>query len=315
MTTKKILSLLFGILFLITANFSFASAKSLNDLTSYQKQKYWSIWKTNCQQLLMNKDYKNYMTCSLNTFEEASNLQEKNAWCKDSDGADYSTKGIVKTDLRPEGIEDYTYTFSSGKTYLFEGACSADNQYFYYQKNCAELGDYEAKNGACVPKIIIIEKGLLHISPSTSSPLVKTVKKGTTNIHLLSINFDAVYEDILVKKMTLKFYVNDQLSYSMPVQKIYLIDGNGEQLGTSLVSPGGEIKFTFQNLSISSDKDRIVNVYADLVSPSGFAPGEYPSGNIHVTLSAKDMEAIGAGSGTVIIPDGEVTGPNITVTD
>lgn len=315
MNAKKILSLSFSILLLTITSFSFASAKSFNDLTNYQKQKFWSTWKTNCQQLLINKDYKNYMTCSLNTFEEASNLQEKNAWCQDSDGTDYFTKGIVKTDLRPEGIEDYTYTFPSGKTYLLEGACSADNQYFYYQKNCEELGNYEAKNGACVPKIIIIEKGLLHISTSTSSPLAKTVKKGTTNINLLSINFDAVYEDILVKKITLKFYVDDKLSSAMPVQKVYLIDSNGEQLGTSLVLPNGDIQLNSQNLSISSDKDRIVNVYADLANPSGFAPGEYPSGNIHVTLSAKDMEAIGAASGTVIAPDGEVIGPKITVTD
>lgn len=142
-------------IFVVTA--SSVSAISFNDLSSYQKQKYWNMMSKECIPLLTSKQYSSYRTCALNVLDKASKLVEANeAWCTDSDnGADYLTKGVVKTDLNPSGIEDYIYTFGDGLKYLFEGACSSNNQYMYYQKNCNELGAKyvaDVAAGACVLK-------------------------------------------------------------------------------------------------------------------------------------------------------------------
>ena len=129
-------------------------AKSWSDMTSYQMQKFWQLWETDCQPLLMSQNWSEYMTCSQNAFETASNMEESKSWCKDSDGLDYFTKGIVTTDTNPEGITDYIYTFSDGSSYLFECGCSDDGgHYVRYQKNCAELGaKYTTGDGVCVFK-------------------------------------------------------------------------------------------------------------------------------------------------------------------
>ncbi len=107
---------------------------------------------TECQPLLKAKKNTEYRTCALKALDKA--YGSKNAYCTDSDGVDYFTKGVVKTDIHPEGIEDHLETFSNGKIYLLEGGCSKDNVYMYYQKNCAELNVggkvYVAKDGACV---------------------------------------------------------------------------------------------------------------------------------------------------------------------
>lgn len=111
-----------------------------------------------CIPLLNAQKYTDYRTCALNTLDKASKLVEaKDAWCNDSDGGvDFLKKGVVKTDLKPNGIEDYVYTFGGGGgTYLMEGACSSSNQYMYYQKNCSELGAKYVADvgaGACVLK-------------------------------------------------------------------------------------------------------------------------------------------------------------------
>ena len=122
------------------------------DLNCEQKQKYWQLWKAECQQLLIDKNYSEYRACSLNVMIEAGKFAPKadEFWCEDSDGIDYFTKGVVKTNLYPDGKEDFSYTYPNGKSYVFEGACSNTNKIFYYVKNCAELGDYKAEDGVCV---------------------------------------------------------------------------------------------------------------------------------------------------------------------
>lgn len=131
-----------------------ASAVSFNDLTNYQKQKYWSVMSSDCIPLLKAKNYKDYRTCALNALELAKNYQENYSWCTDSDnGSNYLQKGIVKTDIKPNGIADYIYTFPNGKTYLMEGMCSSQHKYYYIQKNCSELGSKyhpDTAAGACV---------------------------------------------------------------------------------------------------------------------------------------------------------------------
>lgn len=137
--------------------FSIVHALSFNDLTNYQKQKYWG-YMGECQSLLLAKNYKEYRTCALNAFQKAADAKESQAWCKDSDtGADFFTKGTVKSDLFPNGKEDYSYTFQNGKTYVIEGMCDGNNKYYYIQKNCAEMNtdtgkSYVAKDGICIEK-------------------------------------------------------------------------------------------------------------------------------------------------------------------
>ena len=78
-------------------------------------------------------------------------IEESKVNCVDSDnGLDFFTKGTVISSEYPEGIEDYGYTYTTtDKIYLHEGTC-ADNKYKAISKNCAELGKYEYKDGACV---------------------------------------------------------------------------------------------------------------------------------------------------------------------
>ena len=116
-----------------------------------QKQKYNTCWKGNCYQLLMDQNWSEYMECSQNCYNEAENYDSNCATCEDTDGGvDYLVKGTVTTDTKPEGVEDYCYTFSNGKTYLMEGKCK-NGKYIRYQKNCKELGmKYDCLEGACV---------------------------------------------------------------------------------------------------------------------------------------------------------------------
>lgn len=103
-----------------------------------------------CQPMLANKQYKQYRACALDALKKAGEVQEMLSFCNDPDGIDYFKKGKVTSDLYPNGIEDYTYTFSNGKTYVIEGACSSDKKYVVYQKNCKEFGDgFVAMDGMC----------------------------------------------------------------------------------------------------------------------------------------------------------------------
>ncbi len=154
---KRLLSILITSLLVVGTMAASVSAASFDDLSSYQKQKFWQMWEKDCYQLLVDQKYGDYFTCSTGTMEKVSKLVEKvSAWCKDSDsGMDYYNKGKVTSDVYPNGIEDYFYKFSNGKSYLIEGACSTDNRYMYYQKSCSELdvqkgGKWGEGNGVCV---------------------------------------------------------------------------------------------------------------------------------------------------------------------
>ena len=130
-----------------------AHAATFDDLTGYQKQKYW-IYINDCIPL-MSTQQAAYQSCALDAFNKAYNTSESGAWCISSNNStpDYFKKDIVKTDIYPNGKEDYVYTFSNGISYVMEGFCNAKKQYSYYQKNCAEFGPlyYADKNlGACV---------------------------------------------------------------------------------------------------------------------------------------------------------------------
>ncbi len=147
----KLLILIAIITILLIGCSSAIAGKAFNQLLPEQKQFYWKCLNTDgCSTLLKDKQYAAYRSCSLNCNEKASNYSLSQGWCKDSDsGADYQIKGIVTTNLEPTGKEDYCNTFSDGKEYLMEGACSG-NKYIYYQKNCKEIGGkYQCGSGVC----------------------------------------------------------------------------------------------------------------------------------------------------------------------
>ncbi len=151
----KRLALVISMLVLFAISLQATSAASFSDLTSYQKQKYWDMMGKECIPLLMSQQYTAYRTCALDVMEKASQLVEADvAWCNDSDGVDFMKKGIVKTDLEPNGIEDYVYTWN-GTNYIIEGGCSDSKQYMMYFQNCSELGEKyvaDVATASCVLK-------------------------------------------------------------------------------------------------------------------------------------------------------------------
>ncbi|MBI2102266.1 right-handed parallel beta-helix repeat-containing protein [Candidatus Woesearchaeota archaeon] len=151
--------LFFVILFLVACSPDGEAlvGKGYADLTNQQKQVFWQCWTVSCKPLFdeaqKTKDFAAYRSCSLDCYDFATEAT-KQVWCTDSDGDSYVTKGIVKTNIYPQGKEDLCYTFPNGKTYLFEGQC-VNKEYQYIQKNCAELGkDYSCDKtaGICVQK-------------------------------------------------------------------------------------------------------------------------------------------------------------------
>ncbi len=116
-----------------------------DNLDSFQKQSYWQMMEKECIPLLNARGGSSkYRACALNVMKKASKMAPTS--CVDSDGgAVYTESGMVtvKSGLYTStAIKDYLYTFSSGKTYLMEGACSETNTYMYYQKNCKEINKY-----------------------------------------------------------------------------------------------------------------------------------------------------------------------------
>ncbi len=164
--SKKREIILFSVLiiliavFFLSINYSNAkesdyTGKAIYDtLSTEQKQAYWDCFKTNkCSELLAAKKNKEYRACSLSCNKQAKTATE-NIWCEDSDkGDNFLEKGIVKTNIYPNGKEDSCYTFPNGKTYLFEGRCK-NNKHQYLQKNCGEVGEgFVCDDGVCVEKI------------------------------------------------------------------------------------------------------------------------------------------------------------------
>lgn len=125
----------------------FKGQLTFESLDNSQKRAYWENMKV-CLPLLKAKDYAGYRACALDALNKSAQVTPAEAWCTDSDGIDYFTKGTVTSNINSTGIVDYTYTFSDGKSYVMEGACEGTS-YIYYQKNCAELGAYVAGDGIC----------------------------------------------------------------------------------------------------------------------------------------------------------------------
>ena len=155
MTKKRLIltvsiALVFLILILGSTEGKSLVGKAFADFSSEQKQVYWKCIKSDCQELLKAKQYPVYRVCALNCSDYAGKFTSEQNWCEDSDGLNYTQKGVVKSNLYPSGKEDYCYTFPNNKTYLMEGKCK-DNKYSYMQKNCGEMGEWECdiKKGAC----------------------------------------------------------------------------------------------------------------------------------------------------------------------
>ena len=128
-----------------------------DNLNSFQKQAYWKMMKEECTPLLNARGGSTqYRTCALNVLKKASAMAP--ITCADSDGgAVYTVSGAVTSDLytpyTPPAIKDYLYTFSGGKTYLMEGACSDTNEYMNYQQNCKEINKYYGFNDVDYSKV------------------------------------------------------------------------------------------------------------------------------------------------------------------
>lgn len=153
---KKIVILATIISSMVTSMITPAFAASFDDLTSYQKQKYWA-YMDDCLGALQAKQYSEYKSCALNVMDKAYNTSISSAWCTSSNNntPDYFKKDVIKTDLNPSGIEDHVYEFPDGSLYVMEGFCNSENRYAYYQKNCTEIGqDYFADKatGTCMKK-------------------------------------------------------------------------------------------------------------------------------------------------------------------
>ncbi len=129
------------------------SGKAYSDLSSKQKQGYWACYKEKgCGSLLktaqQTKNYAAYRTCSKDCHAQALVQKPEDFYCTDSDGINYTNKGIVTSNFYPSGKEDYCLDIN-GKNYLFEGKC-VNNKAQWVQKNCKEMGDYECEEGRCV---------------------------------------------------------------------------------------------------------------------------------------------------------------------
>lgn len=214
---------------------STASALSFKDLSSYQKQQYWKIMKDdNCLSLLSAGKQSQYRACALNVFKKASEAQENTAWCKNSDPAsdtnpDFFKKGIVTSNLYPNGIEDYIYV-SDSTSYMMKGFCSQESypHYAYYSKNCAEFGpEYsaDASLGVCV-------KG--NTAPVLNPIDPQTVVEGDT------LNFNLQGSDVDAK---------DTLSYS----------ADSLPAGVSLNQQTGAISFSPNNSYVNKpDTEKVL---------------------------------------------------------
>jgi hypothetical protein len=129
---------------------SMASAGPFSDLNRAQKGFYWKCIQP-CYELLQAQQYQEYQTCAIDCMEQAGNYVQPVLSCEDTDdGIDYKNFGTITDSINVDGKDDYCYTFSNGKTYLFEGVCVND-KYRRYQKNCKEIGNnWECLEGACV---------------------------------------------------------------------------------------------------------------------------------------------------------------------
>lgn len=148
---------------------------TFNNLSNYQKQKYWQYMR-DCQPLLQAGNNSGYQTCAKDVINKAYNAKESDAWCVNSNTGpvDYFHKGIITSDLYPNGKEDYIYTSPNGKSYLMKGFCSSFPypHYSYYQKNCAEFGKHyyaDAALGSCAIK---------NSTPAMKQPTAMQVNEG-----------------------------------------------------------------------------------------------------------------------------------------
>lgn len=151
MGMKKVIYL-FAVVGLSLAAMSVAyAAKPFSQYTDEQKQYFYQCNYSSCYGLMAKGDNSGYQTCNKSCMSAAENyVPAGQHWCTDSDGLNYKMKGVITTDLIPNGISDYVYTWSNGKSAIFEGTCK-NNRYQIVQKNCAEMGKkYKAVDGACL---------------------------------------------------------------------------------------------------------------------------------------------------------------------
>jgi parallel beta-helix repeat protein len=133
------------------------AGKGYADFEPEQKQFYWSCIKEDCTDFLKNKQYSEWRSCVYDCIKQAEEVEptpQDELSCEDSDaGLDYENFGTVTDNKNPDGKDDYCYTFSNGKVYLFEGQCK-NNKYSRGQKSCKEIGQtWDCVEGVCVNQV------------------------------------------------------------------------------------------------------------------------------------------------------------------
>ena len=138
---KKVVAMVIGVLVVLGA------VEVQAGLNNYQQKVFYRCWSNGCLPLLLGQKWNEYMPCSKGCYAKAEAATQ--GWCIDSDGVDFENIGIVTTDTNPAGVTDYCLDLF-GTTYVIEGACNANNLYYWYYKDCTE---YSAKHycldGAC----------------------------------------------------------------------------------------------------------------------------------------------------------------------
>lgn len=310
---KKIITFTIVISLLILAVPAIVGAKSFNDLTSYQKQKYW-VYMNDCSSLLQNKEYNKYRICALAVFEKASQEKETNAWCTDSDGGkNFLTKGIVKTDIYPQGKEDYIQTFPNGSTFLMEGFCSSKNQYAFAQKKCSDFGKkYYAKDGACVyenkPPVLtdisnkeINEGELLSFSVSANDPDNDNLFFSAEGLPVGAILDNKLFSwtptFVQAGQYNVKFNVSDGESEDFETITITIKNVNQPpilgEIGNQEISAGQEL--SLEIVAYDSDNDALVYSAENLpegavlnVNTFSWTPNYEQAGKYEITFKVSD---------------------------
>ncbi len=236
------------------------AGKAYSDLTAEQKQGYWACYKEKgCGVLLSKaqetKNYAAYRTCSKDCHAQALAQKQEDFYCTDSDGINYTNKGIVTSNFYPQGKEDYCLDIN-GKNYLFEGKC-VNNKAQWVQKNCKEVGSYECEGGRCeeeywegLDDYFIKNKGELDCNKLENQKFCdefNSAKKyygfGTYKLQ----NGDFVIIDPFIFKWT-----TSEPPDPYPIFKIFWVDGEGKVRFISAVySSDG-----FQGIYVDNDNSQ-----------------------------------------------------------
>jgi hypothetical protein len=217
--------------------------------------------------------------------------------------------------IRPDGTVDfhnldYIIEEDQDKTFLLTASinnhANSGNAYFYIDSSedivasggfsSADIeadGDFPI-NGNAMSIMDIISQGTLTVSPGEEGD-TPTLFPGEPDISLLTLDFNARYEDIMTEKLT--FTIDGQPEIINYEAKLW---HNGTQLGeTGYIMPDNTV--TFYNLDfVVEDGD------TETIIVSGIIGDDAPGGSLAVILdSPEDVDATGLSSGSNVDVEGD----------